>query len=140
MPSRKGALGKRLLTLGTSNNFLSLIERFYSILQITWTSLTKPVEQSLSCEPNSFSGPSHPISVSPTWIVLSHLSLRLPIGHFPSGFPIKILCENPLSPQTCPMFRPFYRLNNISWAVWTKSLLIAQFLKFSSRFLFPRPK
>jgi len=83
----------------------------------------KPVEQSPSCEPNSFSVPSHPISVSSTWIVLSHLRLRLPGGFFPSGFPIKILRESPFSPKPAPT-RPYHsfplhHLKNISWGILT---------------------
>ena len=79
-------------------------------------------------------------------ILSSHLSLGLPSGLFPSGFPTKTPYAPLLyPPHTCYIPRPshsswFYHPNNIWWAVQITKLLIMQFSPLPCYLVPLRPK
>jgi hypothetical protein len=76
--------------------------------------------------------PPHPTSWRSILILSPHLSLGLPSGIFPSGFPTKILYTPLLYPirATCPSHLLLFDLithNNIWWRVQITNLLIMWF-------------
>ena len=81
---------KKFLTIDGTPRFITA---FTSVryLSLSWASSIQAM-------------PQHPTSWRSIWILSSHLSLGLLSGHFPSGFPTKILYTPLVSPicATCP--------------------------------------
>jgi len=121
-----------LLEKLTGSQLVQKFAAFYGTRRFI-TAFTSVRHLSLSWASSIQSIPSHPTSWISILILSSHLSLGLPSGLFPSGFPTKTLYALLLSPHTSYMPRPshsswFDHPNNIGCAVQSLSSSLCSFL------------